>query len=259
MLAGLTLMIFAAIPGSSPRGKQLLLFLLVNLTLIALGGLTTSAFQAFTASYNVWALPVTALLGAAALTHRTRSIRVASVVCVAVMIAADCYAAMRLSGAGEVYGHTRSTVVKTAVDRAGPNSAAVLYLNDAASLYFALMYDYRGGLPQFIASGSTVHPIPPPVGGALLTLCDLNASTLLVADDQELSAEELQFQIAHPDQHTRALHVLDEFLDAHQAEIAPKWTLVSRDEYLAQSALALAVFKARTIDGAPGSTDCNVH
>jgi hypothetical protein len=258
LLAGLTLMVFATIPGSNQRARQLLAFLLVNFTLVALVGLTSSAFNAFASSYNVWALPVTALLAAAALTHRNRNIRVASTLCISVIIAADGHAALRLSTAGEIYGHTRSTVVKTAVDSAGPSNVIVLYVNDAAwSTYFALTYDYGGGLRQYVAGGSTVHLIGLPVGSPSLTLCDLNAGTLLVADDQQLSAEALQFQITHPGVHTQAFHALDEFLETHRAVLAAKWTLVSQNEYLAQSALALAVFKGRTVDVSPSSMNCS--
>jgi 4-amino-4-deoxy-L-arabinose transferase-like glycosyltransferase len=258
LLAGLTLMVFAAIPGSNQRARQLLGFLLVNFVLIALAGLTTSAFGAFAPSYNVWALPVTALLSASALTHKNRNIRIMSALCIGVLIAADCYATLRLSTAGEIYGHTRSTIVKTAVDAAGPRNVVVLYVNDAAwSTYFALAYDYEGGLRQYIVGGSTVHLIGPPVGSPPLRLCDLNAGTLLVADDQQLSAETLQFQITHPGVHTQAYQVLDEFLETHHADLAAKWTLVSRNEYLAQSALALAVFKSRTVDVSPASTNCD--
>lgn len=259
LLAGLTPMVFAMIPGSNQRAKQLLLFLLVNLTLVALVGLTTRAFHAFAPSYNVWALVVTALLAATALTHRNRYIRIASTLSICVIIAADCYAALRLSTAGEIYAHTRSTVLKTAVDSADPSNLIVLYVNDAAALYFALTYDYGGGLRQYIVGGSTVHLIGPPVGSPSLRICDLNAGTLLVADDQQLSAEALQFLIAHPGVHTQALHALDEFLETHHADLAAKWTLVSRNEYLAQSALALAVFKGRTIDVSPSSTNCNAR
>jgi hypothetical protein len=257
LLAGLTLMVFAAIPGSNQRARQLLLFLLVNFILIALAGLTTSAFGAFSPTYNVWMLPVTALLAATALTHRTRYIRIASTMCISVLIAADCYAAMRLATAGEIYAHTRSAVVTTAVDSAGANNVIVLYANDAPSIYFALIYDYRGGLRQYLARGSTAHLIGPSDKSSSLKICDLNAATLLVAHDFELSAEALQFLVAHPGVHTQAYYALDEFLEAHQADLAAKWTLVSRNDYLAQSALALAVFKGRAIDVSPSSTNCN--
>jgi 4-amino-4-deoxy-L-arabinose transferase-like glycosyltransferase len=259
LLAGLTLMVFATIPGSNQRARQLLLFLLVNLALVALIGLTTSAFHAFAPSYNVWALPVTALLAATALAHRNRVICIASTLCISVIIAADCYAALRLSTAGEVYGHTRSTVVKSAVDSAGPRNVIVLYVNDAPSIYFALTYDYGGALRQYIAGGNTVHLVGLPVGSPSVRLCDLNAGTLLVAGDQQLSAEALQFLIANPGVHTQAYHALDEFLETHHADIATNWTLVSRNEYLAQSALALAVFKGHTADVSSSSANCNAR
>jgi hypothetical protein len=47
ILAGLTLIVLAAIPGSNQRARQLLLFLHVNLILVSLGGLTASKFNAF--------------------------------------------------------------------------------------------------------------------------------------------------------------------------------------------------------------------
>jgi 4-amino-4-deoxy-L-arabinose transferase-like glycosyltransferase len=259
LLAGLALVIFAAIPGSNQRARQLLLFLLVNLALVALVGLTTSALHAFAPSYNVWALPVTALLAATALTHRSRYIRMASALCISVVIVADCYAALRLSTAGEIYAHTRSTVVKAAVDSAGANNVIVIYVNDAPSIYFALTYDYGGGLRQYIAAGNTVHLIGSPVGSPSLRLCDLNAGTLLVARDQQLSAEALQFLITHPGGQTPAYHALNEFLETHHADLAANWTLVSRNEYLAQSALALAVFKGRTANVSPSATNCNAR
>jgi len=132
-------------------------------------------------------------------------------------------------------------------------------INDAASTYFALTYDYGAGLRQYIAGGSTIHLIGPPVGSPSLRLCDLNAGTLLVAGDQQLSAEALQFLTTHPGVHTQAFHALDEFLETHHADLAAKWTLVSRNEYLGQSALALAVFKGRTVDVSPSSTNCNAR
>jgi 4-amino-4-deoxy-L-arabinose transferase-like glycosyltransferase len=253
LLAGLTLVVFATIPGSNQRARQLLLFLVVNLTLVTLVGLTTRAFNAFGPSYNVWALPVIALLAATALTHGNRRIRVASTLCVGVILCADCYAALRLCTAGEIYAHTRSTAVKAAVDTAGPANVIVLYASDAPSIYFALMYDYQGGLRQYLASGSAVQSIGPPVGSPSARISDLSAGTLLVVADAQLPAEALQFQIAHPGVHTQAYRALDEFLETHRAELAAKWTLVSRDEYLAQTALALAIFKARSqLDAEPG-------
>jgi hypothetical protein len=255
MLMGLALMVFAAIPGSDQHARQLLLFLLVNLALVVIAGLTTSAFHAFSPSYNVWALPVAALVAATALTHRNRNIRIASSLCISVIIAADCYAAQRLSTVGEIYGHTRSTVLKSAIDSAGPDHVIVVYINDAPALYFALNYDYAGGLRQYIAGPNTVHLIGTPLAASSLTLCDLSAGTLLVADDQELSAEALQFQASHPGLHTQAFDALNEFLEAHNAELGTQWTVVSRNEYLAQSSLAVAVLKGRT-DISPGSTNC---
>jgi hypothetical protein len=177
-----------------------------------------------------------------------------------VIVAADCYAAVRLATAGEIYAHTRSSVVKTAVDSAGPSNAIVLYVNDAAwATFFALIYDYHAGLRQYIAKGSTVKLIVAPVETPSVTICDLKASTLLVADDQELSAETLQFLIDHPRARTQAYRALEEFLEAHHADLAVNWTLVSRNEYLAQSALALAVFKRRTVDVSATSTNCNAR
>jgi hypothetical protein len=243
MLAGVTLMVFAAIPGRNQRARQLLLFLIVNFALIALAGLFTSAFQAFSPSYNVWALPVTALIAGTALTHGNRNIRVASALCISVMIAADCYSALRLSTAGEFYAHTRSTVLKTIIDRADPSNAIVVYVDDAASIYFALIYDYAGGLRQYIAEGSTVHSIGSAVGAPAQSLSDLNAGTLLIVADQQLPAEMLQFLISRPGAETQALESLDAFLDAHRADLSGKWAPVSRNQYLAQSALALAIFK----------------
>jgi hypothetical protein len=246
LLAGVALIISAVIPGSDQRAKQLLLFLIVNLTLTALVGLATHAFNAFTPSYSVWVLPVIALLSATALTHANRCIRTASIVCISVIVAADCYAAMRLARAGEIYAHTRSTVIKTAIDRAGPGNVIVLYVDDAPSIYFALTYYYGNGLRQYVAAASTARLVGSPVGSSSVRFYDLNARTLLVAHDQQLSAEELQFLATHQGAHTEAFRALDEFLRIHQADLAAHWTLVSRNEYLAQSALALAVFESRT-------------
>jgi len=255
LLAGLTLIAFSTTPGSNPRARQVALFLLVNLTLVAIIELTTRAFNAFSNTYNVWALPVIALLAASSLSHRNRYVRIASALSISVIIAADCYAAVRLATAGEIYAHTRSTVVKTAVDSAGPSNAIVLYVNDAAAIYFALTYDYGGGLRQYIAGAGNAHLIGAPVGSPSLKLCDLAAGTLLVADDQELPAEALQFLIAHPGEHTQALQVLDKFLEDYHADLAAHWTLVSRKEYLAQSALALAILKRRTVNVSPSSAN----
>jgi 4-amino-4-deoxy-L-arabinose transferase-like glycosyltransferase len=257
LLAGLALVVFATLPGSNQRARQLLLFLLVNFGLITLAGLTTTAFGAFSPTYNVWALPVIALIAATALTHGNRKIRAASTLCIGVLIAADSYAALRLSSAGEMYAHTRSSIVKAAVDSAGANNVIVLYANDAPSLYFAMIYDFAGRLRQYIDTGSTLQKIGPPDGSSSASMCDLSAGTLLVADDQELSAEALQFLIAHPAVHSQAYHALDQYLEFHRAELGAKWNLVSRKEYLAESALALAVFKARTGEPSPSFTSCN--
>jgi Dolichyl-phosphate-mannose-protein mannosyltransferase len=257
LLAGVTLVIFAMVPGSDQRAKQLFLFLIVNLTLTAVAGLATHAFNAFTPSYSVWALPAIALLSATALNHPNRSIRATTVACIGVIAAADCFGAMRLALEGEIYGHTRSTVIKTAVDSAGPGNSIVLYLNDAASIYFALTYYYGNGLRQYIAAENTFHLVGPQIGSTPVKLCDLSARTLLLARDQQLSAEELQFLATHPGTHIQARRALDEFMTAHRAELAARWTLVSQNEYLAQSALALAVFKSRTTDVSSGFTNCN--
>jgi hypothetical protein len=259
MLAGVTLILFAAIPGSNPRCRPLLLYLLINFSLIAIVGLKTRAFNAFSFTYNVWALPVTALLAATALTRGNRSIRAASSVCIGVLIAADCYAAIRLSTAGEIYGHTRTTVVKSAIDSAEPSNVVVLYGNDAPAIYFAMIYNYHGNLRQYFARRDTVHMIGSPANSSSRWICDRDARTLLVAEDQELSADALQFQISHPEVHTPAYLALDEFLKAHRTDLADKWTLVSLNEYLAQSALALAVYKARNDDPLPSSTNCNSY
>jgi hypothetical protein len=82
---------------------------------------------------------------------------------------------------------------------------------------------------------------------------------LLVADDQQLTADALQYLIAHPGVHTQAYQALDKFLETHHADLAAKWTLVSRNEYLAQSALALAVFKGSPVDVPLSATNCNAR
>jgi 4-amino-4-deoxy-L-arabinose transferase-like glycosyltransferase len=256
LIAGLTLVVVAITPGSNRRAKQLVLFLFVNLFLVSLIDLATHAFNAFSATYNVWALPVIALLGAAALTHRNRHIRIAGALCVSVLVIADSYATLRLSTAGEIYGHTRSTVVKTAVKNAGANDVVILYGNDAPSIYFALMYDYAGRVRQFVGKGSTAEFIGPPATRYSLDICELNAGTLLIADDSELSADALQFLVAHPEVHTQAYRELSKFLDTHREDLATKWTLVSQNEYIAQSALALAVFKSRPVDSAGNTAPC---
>ena len=257
LLAGLTLMSFSVIPGSDPRCKQLLLFILVNFTLIVIAGLTTSAFGAFAPTYNVWILPVTALLASTALHHRNRHVRSATAVCISVLIAADCYAAVQLSTAGEVYDHTRSTVLKAAIDAAGPKNVIVLYGNDAPSLYFAMIYDYGDHLRQYIASESSVHRIGASANSSSRWICDRNANTLIVANDQQLSADALQSMLAHPGTQTRAYYALNEFLEAHRADLSDKWTLVSTKEYLAQSALAIAIFETDKSDAIPDSTNCD--
>ncbi len=257
LLAGLTLIAFGMTRGSNPHCKPLLLYLLVNFVLITLGALVTTAFGAYSTTYNVWALPVVVLLAATALTHVNRSIRTISAVCICVLIASDCYAALRLSNAGDIYAHTRSGVVKNAIDNAGVANAIVVYGNDAASIYFAMIYNYRGSLRQYFASGDSVHLIGSPVGSSSTWICDRDADTLLIADDAELSAEALQFLIAHPGIHTPAYNALDKFLETHHADLDAKWTLVSRNEYLAQTALALAVFKGRTDDLSQDSTKCH--
>jgi hypothetical protein len=48
-------------------------------------------------------------------------------------------------------------------------------------------------------------------------------------------------------------------LETHHADLAAKWTLVSRNEYLAQSALALAVFKGSPVDVPLSATNCNAR
>jgi len=82
-----------------------------------------------------------------------------------------------------------------------------------------------------------------------VNLGDLDAATLLIARDQQLSAQELESLNRHQDAHTAAYRALDEFLQSPPAELATRWVLVSRHEYLAQSALAFAVLKRRP----PGS------
>jgi hypothetical protein len=174
------------------------------------------------------------------------------VVSLGVLLAADGYGAARLAAAGEVYGHTRSTALKSAVDQAGPGNVIVLYLDDAASTYFALEYYYHGGLRQYVAGADALHPIGTHAGGSPVKLADLDAATLLVAHDQQLPADALQFFAQHADAHTAAYQALEEFLQSHRAELCRRWVLVSRHEYLAQSALAFAVLKRRA---AVASTD----
>jgi uncharacterized membrane protein len=257
LIAGLGLMLLAAMPGSSRRARPILLFLLVNLILIAIAGLSTSAFGAFAPTYNAWALPVIALLAALPLTNDSRYIRSVGAVCIGVLIAANSYAALRLSTAGELYAHTRSTVIKTAVADAGVSNTMVIYVDDAPSLYFALIYDYSGRLRQYIARGGGFQLIGSPVGSSLATISELNSGTLLVAADHELSADALQLLIAHPGSHSEAYRALDNFLQAHHAELAVKWTVVSQSEYLAQSTLALAVLTVHTGDASQSSKKCD--
>jgi hypothetical protein len=246
LLAGLSLCIFGLIPGSQQRARQLLLFLVVNLTLTALVGLATRSFNAFTPSYSSWSLPVISLISASALLHANRHIRIASVACIAIIAAANFYGTTRLALAGEIYAHTRSSVIKAAVDKGGPPNVIVLYINDAPSIYFALNYYYGNSLRQYVVGERTIRLVGSPYGSASVRFCDLNAPTLLIAGDQQLSAEQLQFLAAHPGVHSEAWQSVDEFLKDHQADLVEQWTLSSRNEYLAQSALILATFKSRT-------------
>jgi hypothetical protein len=129
-----------------------------------------------------------------------------------VIIAADCYAAVHLSIAGEFCGHTRSTVVKTAIESAGLSDAIVVYVNDASSNYFAFIYFCGGRLRQYIVEGSGLHSIGSPVEDASERLCDLNAGTLLLVANQQVSAETLQFLITHPGVRTQAFQMLEKFV-----------------------------------------------
>ena len=126
MLAGVTLIVIAILPGSDRRARHLLHFLVVNLALVTVLSLTTQAFHAFSSNYNAWALPVVALLAATALIHSNRYIRIVSALSITVIFTADCYAALRLSTAGATYGHTRSSVLKDAIDSAGKGNAIVI-------------------------------------------------------------------------------------------------------------------------------------
>ena len=77
MVAGVALVAFSTLSGSDPRARQMVLLLFTNLGLVALVSLGTHAFNAFASTYNVWALPVIALLGAAVLAHGNRYVRIA--------------------------------------------------------------------------------------------------------------------------------------------------------------------------------------
>lgn len=256
-LTGLLLTASAAIPGGNPRARPLLLLLLVNLAIVVILGLMTRAFNAFGPTYNAWALPLTALIVASAATHQNRQIRIACMLGVLVIIGADSYAAIRLSTAGEIYGHTRSRVLKDAIDEAGAENTAVLYFNDAPTLYFGLSYAYRGRLRQYIPLGTNFQLLGSPAGSMPTKVCQINSKTLLLAGDSELSAESLQFQITHPDVRTEAYRALQEFMATHRAEFSAQWKLVSANDYLAQSALALAIFKASSRDKSPSGCAAN--
>lgn len=247
-LSGLGLISLAATRGADPRVRRLLLMLGVNMALVGLVGATAHAFDAFTPSYNCWTLPVLALLGAGTTRHRDVWVRYIGMGFMCVLLAADGYGASRLALKGQMYAHTRSTALKSEIDQAGLSNVAVLYLDDAAATYFALQYYYNGRLPQYVTLDDTLRPVGVS-GPSAVKLRDLHVATLLVARDQQLSAEELEFLSRHPDSHTGAYQALDEFLNSHRAELATRWTLVSRHEYLAQSALAFAVLKSH----APGS------
>ena len=122
-----------------------------------------------------------------------------------------------------------------------------------------MIYDYNTRLRQYIARENRLQSVGHTASDRWPTICDLDSAKLLIAHDQELSAEALQFFIDHPLIHTQAFQKLDEFLDAHYSALADRWTLVSRKEYLAQSALALAVLERKTDDIPPKSTACLVH
>ena len=257
LLAGLSLCIFATIPGSDQRAKPLLLFLVANLTLTALAGLAVHSFNAFTPSYSAWSLPVISLISVSALLHANRLIRTAGMACIAIIAAASFYGTMRLVFAGEIYAHTRSTVMKAAVDKDGPSDVVVLYINDAPSIYFALSYYYGRNLRQYVVEEGRIRLVGSPSASPSVRFCELHSPILLIAGDQQLSAERLQFLATHPGVHTEAWQTVDEFLKDHRGALAERWTLSSRNEYLAQSALALATFKRRTADAASNVSKCD--
>jgi hypothetical protein len=256
LLSGVLLCIFAMLPGSDQRAKHLFLFLIVNIALTALVGLATRSFNAFTPSYSAWSLPVIALISASALKHASHRIRTASIVCIAVLAVANIYGTVRLVVGAEIYGHVRSTVIKSAVDAAGPGNVIVLYINDAPSLYFALNYYYGNTVRQYVAADGVIRLVGYPIGSTPVSLCELSAPTLLIAHDQQLSADELQFLATHPAVHTEALQAIDHYLKDHQPDLAAHWTVASRNEYLAQSALAFAALNSRGTGASPASTSC---
>jgi hypothetical protein len=70
---------------------------------------------------------------------------------------------------------------------------------------------------------------------------------LLVAQDQQLSAQALQSLVERPGTHTAAYRASHEF-PARRTDLAARWTLLSRHEYLAQFALAFVLLKRDASD-----------
>jgi 4-amino-4-deoxy-L-arabinose transferase-like glycosyltransferase len=240
---GLALTLLACLVDLSQRARQLAVFLAVNVALVATAGLLTRSFDVFTPSYNVWALPVVSLILASTLAHSGRLWRNMALTGLVVLLAGNLYGSVQLSNQGRFYAHSRSEDLRRAVESLGVEKTAVVFVNDSPHSYFPLIYLFGPTLDLYQIREGGLQAITPGRLGQTAELQGLGKKYLILVGSEQLSADDLQRDLAEGKEPAGAVKVLADFEMAQAGGLSANWRLVDRYNLLSQSALSVAVYQ----------------
>ena len=180
----------------------LLIALLSGWLVVSLAHFVQSRVRSLTPHYNIWMCPALCLLLASGLGARSRGLRVASMLGIGLMAAANLYGVGRLAIDGDYFAHTSDGAVARLIDRLGPARVAVVY-EEAGSvayqIYSPMWYAYGPRVAQYAYESSDatgrVRVADFPRKKEQLNLAALDFDYLIVVNPRQEGAEELKSQL----------------------------------------------------------------
>ncbi len=190
----------------APGAAAMAIALVSGGAVVALVHLAQSSFESARPSYNIWMLPVLAVLVASGLSVvRSRGARMAAGAAAAMLITANLYADAQLAVHGDSFAHTAYGPIARIIHRLGPDQLALIHdgpIDQAWGFYFPVRYEFRGDVRQFAyvsgrdESGTgEVRVSEFPSGKGRLDPAGLRFPYLVVVRSKELHATDLNAQI----------------------------------------------------------------
>jgi hypothetical protein len=222
----------------------LLLALLVGATTVLVAKVFLSRFDALAPHYNIWMLPVLAILFAYAVNDLFIGKPILKVVVLGLLVLSCGYGQWTLAFSGEKYAHTRFSEIKQRVDAYSRDSRVTIIYNKAmAKTWFAGLYSFPNPVRQLIAEplsdAQNTQSYTDLRSGEAVALVEVEQFSDVIVSvygeniySAELSAGESS--AALPKDHSAFTQV---------GLLSPIWEPVNAIAYLAQESANIVVYK----------------